>query len=150
MTGKIVSVNISAAKGTPKTPVPSAVLVEGRGVENDAHAAPGARQVSLLAQESIARMRRKGVKGLRAGVFAENLTVRGLKLWQMSVGTELRVGSTVVLRVTQIGKECHTGCAIRRAVGDCVMPREGVFAAVIAGGVVRKGDVVGVRSTLCT
>jgi MOSC domain-containing protein YiiM len=142
MTGRIVSVNISPGKGTPKTPVASAVLVEGRGLEKDAHAAPGARQVSLLAQESISKMRQKGVKGLHAGVFAENLTVRGLDIWSLPVGTELRVGKRVVLRISQIGKECHAGCAIRKVVGDCVMPREGVFAEVVVGGIVRKGDKV--------
>ncbi len=134
--------NISPGKGTPKTPVASAVLVEGRGLEKDAHAAPGARQVSLLAQESISKMRQKGVKGLHAGVFAENLTVRGLDIWSLPVGTELRVGKRVVLRISQIGKECHAGCAIRKVVGDCVMPREGVFAEVVVGGIVRKGDKV--------
>lgn len=140
MTGRIVSVNTSPAKGTVKTPVGSAVLVKGLGLENDAHAAPGRRQVSLLARESIAKMRRKGIKGLRPGSFAENLTVSGLELWRLPVGTELRVGKQVVLRISQIGKECHTACAIRKAVGDCVMPREGVFAEVVVGGIVRKGD----------
>ncbi|MDQ7781006.1 MAG: MOSC domain-containing protein [Planctomycetota bacterium] len=142
MTAEIVSVNMSESKGTPKIPVPSARLVAGQGIEGDSHAGPGLRQVSLLADESIDRMRARGFPNLPPGAFAENLTVKGIELWRLPVGTVLRVGDAIVLRVTQIGKKCHSGCAIFEQIGDCVMPREGIFVEVVVGGNVAKGDSV--------
>jgi MOSC domain-containing protein YiiM len=128
----ILSINISKETGVPKTPVDRAVLREGHGIEGDAHAGEWHRQVSLLADEDIETMRGRGVD-LPPGIFAENLTTRGIDLSGLPVGSRLRVGPAL-LEVTQIGKECHQGCAIRRAVGDCVMPRRGVFARVLSGG----------------
>jgi hypothetical protein len=156
----VVSVNLSADKGVPKDAVLAAEFRPEFGVVGDAHAGPGLRQVSLLALESIERQRQvlqerrangeeprcgKGCdlsRELRPGVFAENLTICGIGLAQLPLGTWLRVGKDVVLEVSKIGKECHVGCAIFELLGDCVMPREGVFARVITGGVVHQGDEV--------
>ena len=129
---RLLSINISTEKGVPKTPVARAVLRAGHGIEGDAHAGDWHRQVSLLADEDIATMRGRGVE-LPPGIFAENLTTSGIDLSRVPVGARLRVGPAL-LEVTQIGKECHLGCAIRQAVGDCVMPRCGVFTRVIEGG----------------
>jgi len=131
---EVVSVNVSNVKGTPKTPVVAITLLPDHGVEGDAHAGPGARQVSLLAEESIARMRDRH-PGLAPGAFAENITTRGVVLYTLAVGTELVIGEAV-LEITQIGKACHTGCTVARTAGTCVMPKEGVFARVITGGTI--------------
>lgn len=139
--GVVVSVNVSTATGTRKTCVASAELRVGHGLVGDAHAGEWHRQVSLLSLASIEKMRRQGLE-LAPGDFAENLTIAGLEVWALPVGTRLRVGEAVELEVTQIGKECHFGCDIRRQVGDCVMPREGIFARVVTGGAVRPGDAV--------
>jgi MOSC domain-containing protein YiiM len=128
----ILSINVSAVKGVQKTPVDRAVLREGHGIEGDAHAGRWHRQVSLLADEDIEPMRGRGVE-LPYGAFAENLTTRGIDLARLEVGSRLHVGPAL-LEITQIGKECHQTCAIREAVGDCVMPRCGVFARVLTGG----------------
>jgi MOSC domain-containing protein YiiM len=128
----ILSVNVSARTGEQKTPIPRGVLREGHGLEGDAHAGEWHRQVSLLADEDIEGMRGRGVE-LPFGAFAENLTTRGIDLGSLPVGALLHVGPAL-LEVTQIGKECHQGCAIFQAVGDCVMPRRGVFARVLRGG----------------
>ncbi len=125
--GKILSINISTRKGEKKTSVPSAVLKENFGIVGDAHAGDWHRQVSLLAAESVDKMRGKGVE-LHPGDFAENLTIEGIDLKNLKIGQRLRIGSEIILEITQIGKECHNGCAIKQQVGDCVMPREGVFA----------------------
>ena len=138
--GRVVAVSVSARKGGKKVPVPSVVLVPEHGVRDDAHAGPGTRQVSLLAEESIAKMRDKGL-AVGPGDFAENVTVAGIVLPALPVGTRLRVGEAL-LEITQIGKECHDRCAIFLQAGDCVMPREGVFARVVRGGEVAAGDVV--------
>jgi MOSC domain-containing protein YiiM len=132
----LLSINVSTAVGVPKTPVERAVLRENHGIEGDAHAGEWHRQVSLLADEDIETMRGRGVD-LPPGIFAENLTTRGIDLSRLPVGSRLRVGPAL-LEVTQIGKECHRGCAIRQAVGDCVMPRRGVFARVLAGGEISR------------
>jgi len=160
MTGEIVSVNLSERKHVPKTPVPEIELRPDLGVVNDAHAGPGIRQVSLLAVESIERQKQsltnagadgeaaicpKGGELLVPGGFAENLTTRGLELPTIPIGTRLRVGDEVVLEITKIGKKCHQHCAIFHTLGDCVMPREGIFAQVIRGGRVRPGDEVSVE-----
>lgn len=133
--------NVSATTGTKKQPVDRVELRVGHGLAGDAHAGGWHRQVSLLSLSSIEKMRRSGL-ALAPGDFAENITVSGLDVWSLPVGTRLLVGDVVELEVTQIGKECHHGCDIRRQVGDCVMPREGIFARVIRPGAVRAGDVV--------
>jgi len=145
---KVVSVNISETKGMPKKPVEAIELVPGLGVKGDAHAGPGRRQVSLLMIESIekakAMMESQGRAGrieLSPGVFAENITTQGVDLVSMSPGDELRVGPAR-LRLTRIGKECHTRCAIYYQAGDCIMPAEGVFFEVMEGGAVRPGDEI--------
>ncbi len=138
--GKVVAVCVSGRKGEKKVPVPSVVLVKDHGVRDDAHAGPGIRQVSLLAEESIDKMRDKGL-AVGPGDFAENVTVAGIVLPALPVGTRLRVGDAL-LEVTQIGKVCHDRCAIYLQAGDCVMPREGVFARVVRGGRVAAGDPV--------
>ncbi len=138
--GRVAAVSVSRKKGEKKTPVPFAVLVEDHGVRDDAHAGPGHRQVSLLARESIEKMRAKGLS-VGPGDFAENVTVEGFDLLGVKPGDRLRVGEALV-EITQIGKECHDRCAIYFQAGDCVMPREGVFARVVRGGNVAPGDVV--------
>jgi MOSC domain-containing protein YiiM len=137
---RVVAVSVSGRKGERKSPVPRATLVPGHGVERDAHAGPGHRQVSLLASESIAKMREKGL-AVGPGDFAENVTVEGIDLTALKVGDRLQVGEALV-EISQIGKECHDRCAIYFQAGDCVMPREGVFARVIRGGAVAPGDPV--------
>jgi molybdenum cofactor synthesis domain-containing protein len=138
---------VSETKGVSKRDVGRARLVEGHGLEGDAHAGPWHRQVSLLGEESIERMRAKGVE-VAPGSFAENITTRGVDLCHLPLGTRLDVGSEVVLEITQIGKECHTGCAVFRQVGECVMPREGVFARVVRGGWVARGDEIRVKTAI--
>ena len=139
---KIIAVNISERKKTPKISVPQARLIEDFGVEGDAHAGKWHRQVSLLAQESIDKAQGMRTDGLCHGIFAENLTTEGITLYTLPVGTKLRIGQEALLEITQIGKECHDGCAIRELVGQCIMPKEGVFARVEKGGVVRAGDEI--------
>jgi len=140
MQGKVVAVCRSEKTGTKKEPCGEGVFLEDYGLEKDAHAARGiARQVSLLAEESIEKMRGHGIE-LNPGDFAENLTVEGMELFTLPVGTRLKVGAEVVLEISQIGKACHKGCAIFQAVGACVMPKEGVFARVIRNGKIRTGD----------
>ena len=133
----VVAVCISKEKGERKTPMPAVTLRENHGIVGDAHAGEWHRQVSLLATESIAKMRALGLD-VDAGDFAENITTAGIDLVALPVGTRLALGDAVV-EITQIGKECHTRCAIYYQAGDCVMPKEGVFARVIAGGVVATG-----------
>ena len=140
MRGKIVAVCISENKGERKKPVDSVELRENHGIVGDAHAGDWHRQVSLLAIESIDKMRQLGLD-VTTGDFAENLTVEGIDLPGLPIGTRLAVGKAL-LEVTQIGKECHTRCAIYHQAGDCVMPREGIFARVLRGAVVRPGDEV--------
>ncbi len=141
--GKIRAVCISPEKGTVKRPVDKALLIRDYGIEHDAHAGKWHRQVSLLSCESVAAFNRKG-GGVTDGDFGENLLVEGIDLKNLPVGTVLKTG-TATLRITQIGKECHSDCEIRRRTGDCIMPREGVFAEVLEGGEVRAGDAVTVR-----
>ena len=140
MTGTIVAVSMSENKGERKTPVAAVELRESHGIVGDAHAGEWHRQVSLLAQESIRKMQALGL-AVSAGDFAENITTEGLDLVSLPVGARLSLGDTVV-EVTQIGKECHTRCAIYYQAGDCVMPKEGVFATVVSGGVVRPDDKI--------
>ena len=137
----VLSVNLSERKGTRKRPVDRASLVPDFGLEGDAHAGEWHRQVSLLAQESIDKIAARGLT-LAPGDFAENITTRGIDLTRLPVGSVLRVGRDAELEVTQIGKECHLGCDIRKQVGDCVMPREGIFARVLKPGTVAAGDSI--------
>ncbi|QXE91877.1 MOSC domain-containing protein [Geomonas subterranea] len=140
MIGKIIAVNISKNKGERKTPVPEVTLREEHGIVGDGHAGDWHRQVSLLAQESIAKMQALGLD-VKEGDFAENITTEGVDLVSLPIGAKIELGETL-LEVTQIGKECHTRCAIYYQAGDCVMPKEGIFARVLKGGVVRPGDKV--------
>lgn len=135
---EIVSLNISERAGERKRPVGRARLLADCGLEGDAHAGPGERQVSLLAVEDVELMRAK-VPWLGPGDFAENITTRGVELAALPVGTRLAIGA-VVLEISRIGKECHDGCEIRRQAGDCVMPRRGVFARVVKGGEISVAD----------
>jgi MOSC domain-containing protein YiiM len=141
MQGKILSVNISQAKGEKKHNISCGLLLVDHGLKDDAHVGSWIRQVSLLAKESIEKIRQKGLD-VQYGDFAENLTTEGIDLPSLPVGTRLKVGSEVLLEVTQIGKVCHDRCNIFYAVGDCVMPREGIFAKVLIGGEVRVGDQI--------
>jgi len=138
--GEVLSVCISEKKGTPKKSVRHAWFVEGHGVDGDAHAGDWHRQVSLLADERIDALRGRGVD-LPYGAFAENLVISGVDLDELGIGSMLAVGGAL-LEITQIGKQCHNACAIRRITGDCVMPRHGLFAKVLAAGDVCAGDVV--------
>jgi len=137
----VTAVCVSEIKGVIKKPVDEITVRENYGIEGDAHAGEWHRQVSLLADESVDKLRVK-MPELPAGVFAENILTQGIVLSELTIGTRLRVGGAL-LEVTQIGKECHNdGCAIKRQTGDCVMPREGIFAAVVEGGVIKPGDVI--------
>lgn len=146
ITGKVVAISISKKKGIPKTNVLSAKLIENFGIEGDVHAGNWHRQISFLALESIDKMREKGLSNLRPGAFAENITTEFLELPQLEVGTRMKIGKEAELEVTQIGKECHSKCAIYFKVGDCVMPREGIFAKVIRGGEIFVGDEIKILS----
>ena len=137
---EVVSVNISERRGTVKKPVPEIRLKLRYGIVGDAHAGDWHRQISLLAEESVDTMRALGLT-LDAGAFAENINTRGIELKTLPVGTRLSIGETV-LEVTQIGKQCHSDCEIRKLTGKCVMPTEGIFAVVIREGTVRPGDQV--------
>ena len=139
--GRVNTVSISRLKGTPKTSVPQAFLKVECGIVGDAHAGNGHRQVSLLSIESIARLREKGLD-VSPGDFAENITVEDLDLAVLKVGSRLRIGQNIELEVTQIGKKCHQRCAVFEKVGDCIMPRCGVFARVNRSGRARAGDVI--------
>ena len=139
---KILAVCWSKKKRTSKADITEGVFIENYGLTNDAHADSSThRQVSLMATESIKKMRDLGLD-VGPGAFGENLTTEGIDLVSLPIGTEIRVGPEVVLEVTQIGKECHTKCAIYYQVGTCIMPEEGVFARVIHGGTVRTGDEI--------
>ena len=137
-TGKIVSINISNRKGIPKTNVDSVKLIENWGIENDAHAGDWHRQVSLLAIESIIKIQNLGLN-VRPGDFAENITTEHVNILQLKVGDKFVIGESE-LEVTQIGKECHTRCEIYNTTGDCIMPKEGIFARVLKGGIIKVGD----------
>jgi len=139
--GKVLAVNISEDKGTKKTNVQSCALMKDFGLKGDAHAGPWHRQVSLLANESIEKMRAKGLN-VGYGDFAENVTTEGVDLVHLPIGTKIRIGNSVILSVTQIGKECHERCAIYYQAGDCVMPKEGIFAEVVNEGAVKVGDEI--------
>lgn len=136
--GKVIAVCTSPAKGTQKTNVKEGVFIEDFGIEGDAHAGKWHRQVSLLSYDKIEAFRARGAE-VEDGAFGENLVVEGIDFRSLPIGTRLVCGD-VVLEMTQIGKECHHGCQIFQKMGECIMPREGVFAKVIHGGVIRMGD----------
>ena len=141
MTGKIISVNISKDKGEKKHNIQKCMLIKDKGLKDDAHAGFMHRQVSLLAQESINKIKNMGIDVV-PGDFAENLTTEGIELPTLPIGSKLLVGDGIILRVTQIGKECHARCAIFQQVGDCVMPREGIFTEVLTEGEIKVGDTI--------
>lgn len=136
--GTVKAVCISTAKGTPKAEVSEAELIENWGLKDDAHAGKWHRQVSLLSYEQIEAFRARGAE-VAFGAFGENLVVEGYDFKTLPVGSRFRCGE-VLLEMTQIGKECHNGCAIFQKMGDCIMPREGVFCVVLKGGRIRPGD----------
>lgn len=141
MDGKVVSVNISEKKGTTKRPVSEVIALENFGIKGDAHASSQwHRQISLLAIESIKKVRDKGYK-INFGDFAENITTEGIDLLNLPIGSKLQIGE-VLVEITQHGKSCHKGCEISKIVGKCIMPLEGVFAKVIKGGKIKKGDII--------
>jgi MOSC domain-containing protein YiiM len=140
-TGKVLSVNIADRKGQKKANIDCGLFIEGVGLQADAHAGSEIRQVSLLAAESIEKIRAKGLN-VQYGDFAENLTTEGIDLPTLPIGTKLKIGADVLMEVTQIGKVCHDRCHIFYTVGDCVMPREGIFARVITGGKIGVGDSI--------
>ena len=146
MSGKIVSLNISDKKGVRKKPVGEVLLKTEYGIEGDAHASSEwHRQVSLLALESIRKMQDKGLD-VKPGDFAENITTEGIDLLSLPVGTHLAIGNGIEAEVSQIGKECHTRCAIFYQAGDCVMPKEGIFVRILKGGRVKVGDTIRIAS----
>jgi len=138
--GTVVAVCVSSERGVRKRPVDVITLVRGHGIEGDAHAGTAHRQVSLLAEESIDKMRASGCE-LSPGDFAENITTRGICLYTLPVGTRLTINN-VELQVSQIGKACHAACEIRKLIGDCIMPREGIFVMVLSGGEIKSGDTI--------
>jgi MOSC domain-containing protein YiiM len=138
---KIVSINVSKHKGTQKTAITQAEVIKGHGIEGDAHAGPWHRQVSFLASESIASARNTGLD-VGSGDFAENITTAGIDWKQIPVGSRLKLGERVIVEITQIGKECHNKCAIYYKAGDCIMPKEGIFASVVEGGTIQVNDPI--------
>ncbi len=151
--GKVFSLNVSKVKGIAKTTVKEINVIENFGVEEDAHAGPGLRQVSLLAVESIRKqmecpkVKKKGIS-LSPGDFAENITTKGLDLAKLRISDRLKIGAQVNLEVSKIGKECHRYCAIYYKTGDCIMPREGIFTKVVNGGKIKVGDQIEVSNNI--
>ena len=143
--GTVLSVNISAEKGTKKKNVGSVRLVKNWGIASDGHAGDWHRQLSLLSKKSIEKIRAKGLP-VDYGDFAENLSIEGIDLYLLPVGSTLSIGADAIIRITQIGKECHSRCNIFYQVGDCVMPREGVFAEVLKEGEITVGDAIKVMT----
>lgn len=145
--GRILSLNYSKTKGVSKIPVNKGFLIENFGLEHDAHVGNGIRQISLLAIESIKKqnecekVKNKGVQ-LKAGDFAENITTEGINLAGLKIGDKLNVGQEIILEISKIGKECHRYCSIYYKIGDCIMPREGIFAKVLKGGEINTGDPI--------
>ncbi|MPW26669.1 MOSC domain-containing protein [Alkalibaculum sp. M08DMB] len=142
---RVTAINISEKKGVIKVPIPKGEFVVNFGLKEDAHGGDWHRQVSLLAQESIDKMIAMGVKDLTPGKFAENLTTEGIELHTLPVGTKFEING-VLMEVTQIGKECHKGCAIKQQVGNCIMPTEGIFAKVLKPGIINPGDEINLEA----
>ncbi len=152
MKGRVFSINQSQAKGVPKLPVKEGYLKEGWGLLGDAHSGKWHRQISFLSWESInsqnecPRIKKSKGEGLKPGDFAENITTQGLDLGRLRVGDEIKIQDKIKVIVTQIGKECHTHCAIYKRVGKCIMPKQGIFAEVLKGGKVEVGDEIRIDS----
>lgn len=136
---KVIAINISDKKGIPKKTIEEGEFLENYGLKGDAHAGNWHRQVSFLGKESIRKMEDLGIKGLCTGKFAENITTEGIELYTLEIGSKLKIGE-VIFEVTQIGKECHQKCAIFHQIGDCIMPKEGIFAKVLTGGTIKAGE----------
>ena len=141
--GEVMGICISKKRGTAKVEVEEANLIEDFGIEHDAHAGNWHRQISLLGIASIDHMRAQGAD-VKPGDFAENITVEGMVLYELAVGTHLQVGDDVILEITQIGKECHQGCEIMKQVGSCIMPTQGIFGKVLKTGMIHVGDEVSI------
>lgn len=143
--GKILSINVSEIKGVTKKPVKSGNLIENCGLEYDAHSGPGLKQISLLSIESIQKQNKclkiKKVN-LEPGDFAENITTKGLNLISLKIGNKLKLGKTAIIEISKIGKECHKYCTIYQKIGNCIMPKQGIFAKVITGGEIFVGDTI--------
>jgi len=139
--GKILSVCVSKEKGVPKKNIGKGIVKENYGLVGDAHSGPGIRQISLLAKESLEEIRKKGIK-IGCGGFGENFTTSGMELTSLTIGTNLKIGNTVVVEVTQIGKNCKKPCNIYKKQGMCILPSQGIFARVLKGGNVRQGDAI--------
>jgi cyclic pyranopterin phosphate synthase len=151
--GRIFSINYSKVKGTSKMPVAEALLIEGFGLDKDAHAGSDARQVSLLSLESIKKQKecakiKKTISFLKAGDFAENITTEGINLAGLKIRDKIKIGQEAILEISKIGKECHRYCSIYYKIGDCIMPREGVFARVLKGGAIAVGDSIEVMANV--
>lgn len=142
--GRIIAISISKERGVKKINVPEAILIENYGIKNDAHAGDWHRQISLLDISSINLIKNK-LPGIKPGDFAENITTEGLELFTMPVGTLINIGEDCLIQLTQIGKECKNRCIIFYTVGDCIMPKQGVFARVLKGGKIKVGDVIKVK-----
>lgn len=142
---KVIAVNTSTKKGVIKQPIEVSECMVDFGIKGDAHGGNWHRQISLLGQKSIDKMIAIGVEGLDPGKFAENITTEGIELFTLPIGTKIEINN-VLLEVTQIGKECHSGCAIKKQVGDCIMPREGIFVKVLSNGEIRPGDKIVVKN----
>jgi len=145
--GKIFSINYSKNKGTSKTPVEKIMLIENFGLEGDAHAGNGIRQVSLLSIESIRKQKacpkvKKTEVILKPGDFGENITTQGIDLSKLKIGDKLKINSEVTIEISKIGKECHRFCSIYYKTGNCIMPKQGIFAKVIKGGLIKTGDKI--------
>jgi len=139
MDGKVIAVCLSKNQGTAKEEIKKGKLVEGYGLKGDAHSGKWHRQVSLLGIESINKIK-TGDIDIKFGDFAENITTKGINLPKLIIGTKLKIGKDALLEITQIGKSCHNTCEIKKKIGDCIMPKEGIFAKVIKGGTVKAGD----------
>ena len=138
---KIESIAVSKKKGTTKTCVENGLIIENHGLEGDPHAGPWHRQISFLASESIDQARDKGLD-VTFGDFAENIATTGINWKNIRIGKKIRLGKSVLVEITQIGKECHNKCAIYYKAGDCIMPKEGIFAKVLEGGKIKRGDMI--------
>lgn len=146
MKGQVISINISTRKGEVKKPVPKAKFIEDFGIQGDAHGGASIKQVSLLAQEVINQFEEKAGVELEPGAFAENLTLEGIDLARLELGCCLRLGGGILLEISQFGKKCHEDCAIKELTGECIMPTKGVFAKVLRGGILKKGDQIEVKN----
>lgn len=144
MEGKILAICLSEKKGTKKREVDSARLIADWGIEGDGHAGPGHRQVSLLSIEEIDKMK-KFIPTLSPGDFAENVVTKDINLEDIKIGDRILIKDDVVLEVSQIGKECHSGCEIQRLTGQCIMPKKGIFAKVLSGGLIEKNDFIRIQ-----